>query len=98
MSISAPLLLLVLVLAAIGLYSWRSASRTARRAEHKSATAVEAAKLAIVTATTHQQPATSNGLRSDQSHLGHYPDTELISRSVMVGQDITSRLDAVPRP
>ena len=47
----------ILVLAAIGVYGWRNASRTARRAEHKSATAVEAAKLAIVTATTHEPPA-----------------------------------------
>src|SRR4051812_21168247 len=47
----------ILVLAAIGVYSWRSASKTARRAEHKSATPGEAAKLAIVTATTHEHPA-----------------------------------------
>ncbi|MEU0881165.1 hypothetical protein ABZ345_21360 [Lentzea sp. NPDC005914] len=48
--------LLLLVLAGIGLYSWRSASKAAQRAEHRSETAVETAKLAIVTATTHQRP------------------------------------------
>lgn len=57
MTVMTLLLLAVLVLAAVGVYSWRSASKTARRAEHKSATAVEAAKLAIVTATTHERPA-----------------------------------------
>lgn len=49
------LLVLLIVLTVIGV-TLRSSRRTARRAESRSATAVEAAKLAIVTATTHQRP------------------------------------------
>lgn len=44
--------LIVLAIAAVVTWSSRLA---AKRAESKSATAVEAAKLAIVTATTHQR-------------------------------------------
>jgi hypothetical protein len=50
------LLIIVVALVVIVATVW-SSRRTARRAESKSATAVEAAKLAIVTATTHQPPA-----------------------------------------
>lgn len=48
------LLAILLIVVAAGLVIW-SSRRTARRAESKSTTAVEAAKLAIVTATTHQR-------------------------------------------
>ncbi|KJK43917.1 hypothetical protein UK23_31325 [Lentzea aerocolonigenes] len=55
---ATPVLLLVvlIMLAVVAAAVW-SSRRTARRAETRSATAVEAAKLAIVTATTHQPPA-----------------------------------------
>jgi hypothetical protein len=49
------LLVLLIVLTVVGM-AIRSSRRTARRAETNSTTAVEAAKLAIVTATTHQRP------------------------------------------
>ncbi|RAS69014.1 hypothetical protein C8D87_1021092 [Lentzea atacamensis] len=49
------LVLLVLTVLAVSAVIW-SSRRTARRAESRSTTAVEAAKLAIVTATTHQRP------------------------------------------
>jgi hypothetical protein len=49
------LVILLIVLVIIGVYV-RSSRRTARRAETRSITAVEAAKVAIVTATTHQRP------------------------------------------
>jgi hypothetical protein len=56
---SLLVLLAALVLVGIVLYIRRTAS-AAHRAEHKSATAVEAAKLAIVTATTQQRPETAD--------------------------------------
>ncbi len=52
---SLTFLLLVLIILAITSAVMWSSRRTARRAESKSTTAVEAAKLAIVTATTHQR-------------------------------------------
>ena len=47
----------VLIVLTIAGFAIRSSRRTAKRAENRSETAVEAAKLAIVTATTHQPPA-----------------------------------------
>ena len=47
----------VLIVLTIAAFAIRSSRRTAERAENRSETAVEAAKLAIVTATTHQPPA-----------------------------------------
>lgn len=49
------LLLVLIILAVVSAVVW-SSRRTAKRADSKSTTAVEAAKLAIVTATTHQHP------------------------------------------
>lgn len=51
----SPLLLIVIGLALVGWAVW-AVRKTARRAEGRSVTAVETAKLAIVTATTHQRP------------------------------------------
>ena len=47
----------VLIVLTIAGFAIRSSRRTAQRAESRSETAVEAAKLAMVTATTHQPPA-----------------------------------------
>ncbi len=56
MTLSVLIFLLLIVLVIIVVVV-RSSQRTARRAETRSSAAVEAAKLAIVTATTHEQPA-----------------------------------------